>query len=168
MRILINVRIAHVPFSLFLIPSPPREEGSEFFERFTLSDRAHYRRASHRLAGECSVFLSSGRVYQNQSFQSHRLFMKTGVPTASYAAGLCIHYSFIKDRTGRILRPRTAPAFSESRAKENPSAVSLVYRDTSSRPCKNRVDNPLRTKRKRGRFRPWLTLGSLRVPRDEY
>lgn len=74
-------------FSLFLISSPPREEGSEFRTVHTIRQgalstgvpSASWRMFSH---SEFSRGLSKSSV------SAVRLFMKTDVPAGSYAAGL--------------------------------------------------------------------------------
>ncbi len=154
-------------FSLFLISSPPREEGSEFRTVHTIRQGA----------------LSTGVPSASWRMFSHPEFSR-GLSKSSVSAVPSIHED---GRACRLLRRRTcvhsiplsriAPdvtfvrgprqPFQNLAPRRTPGAIFLVYRDTAVRPRKNDVDNRFEPKRKTGRFRPFLTLGSLRVPRSE-
>lgn len=141
------------------LPSP--RGGREYYARFTLPDRAPYRRASHRLVGIVR-FVSSVHPYLSKSSVSDRPpIHEDGQACDSLHRRSFIPYSFFKDSVVRI---RTG-IVSASGSGIIRSWYSRVYRPNPEESLKNCVDNRFGYKRKTGRRRPSFTSGSLRLPR---
>lgn len=93
-----GTRCARTVFSLFNYPPLPERKGVSCFERFTLPDEAYYRLTSHRLVGESMEFSVSSVVYQNHPFYPAFRIYRRPCQQVLTPTGLCMHYSFIKDR----------------------------------------------------------------------
>lgn len=125
-------------------PPSVEEERTFIFSNFpfTLSNRAHYRHASHRLVGKSISFILNSGVVRNYSGILSR---HTGDGTAR----VFLRGSFC-----------TSPIRLSMIGHSGSAPPRISYRKSiqsgSTKPCKTNVDNRACTELQRGRFRPFL------------